>query len=162
MKVWEMIQVNDMPATHHNHHWFWFNFFFYIKLRLISLTVTRMMFFSNFALFTCIFLLWIQPLSQWESQLNKKEQKLLHLYHIAESQEGSVKAALVMVDFGSRWARRRVGLILGLMIPDLARVHIGLTFGGLSNEESVLREARLVFGCWSVLRFLTIWVGFGF
>ena len=25
-------------------------------------------------------------------------------------------------------------MILGLMIPDLAQVHIGLTFGGLSNE----------------------------
>ena len=58
-----------------------------------------------------------------------------------------------MVHFGSRWATRRVGLILGLMIPDLAWVHIGFTFGGLSNEESLLREARQVFGCWSVLRF---------
>jgi len=42
---------------------------------------------------------------------------------MAESQEGSFKAALV--DLGSRWARRKVGLILGLTILDFAQVHMG-------------------------------------
>ena len=50
---------------------------------------------------------------------------------MAESQEGSFKAALV--DLGSRWARRKVGLILGLTILDFAQVHMGWVFVGLTK-----------------------------
>ena len=60
---------------------------------------------------------------------------------MAESQEGSFKVALV--DLGSRWVRRRVGLTLGLTIPDFARVHMGWVFVGLTKAGTVSDEGRL-------------------
>ena len=47
------------------------------------------------------------------------------------------------MDLGSRWVRRRVGLTLGLTIPDFARVHMGWVFVGLTKAGTVSDEGRL-------------------